>query len=1364
MPKSGDAEVTPPQFHVTEDDEELIIPPVPDDAKCDRMFLPEEFARVQSELGQSFTLDAACNDHGDNRLCERFACPSRSFFDTDVSGERVWINPPYTQIKEWQLHYARCKRKDPEQTSAMFVVPKWSQTELLMRKAGYKLFKTYAQGTVLFNKRTDSGSRQPMAGIPWPVQLWYDPPSKPAQLNEIDLESSRAMVFDAFISQSPCKVLVDTGADCRGSALGFISNELVKHLALRIAPSHTTTVRVANGGKEAILGAISASMRIGNHREHVKLLVLKQGVPGVPVILANDWLEKRKAQMCWASHTLKVSNAHGGISTLSPCHSTSASDDPEVNGVALMNYVTAMLYAASTVDTMSAKKAAKRISQGARSYLMLVRSEFTEEYEPDLTGTDSPPPSDANIPDAKLDNLLKEYSDVFDELKGLPPYRDIGHTIPLVSGAIPPAKRSYRLTQLEQQEVRKQVTELLAKGYIEPSTSPYGAPVIFVEKANNQGLRMVLDYRALNKLTVKRRYPMPNITDLFDQLQGAKLFSSLDLQQGYNQIRIDPEDIPKTAFIAPGLGQFQFKVLCFGLTNAPATFQSVMNGIFADHIGKSVLVYLDDILVFSKTPEEHEQHLRTVLAILRKHEFKAKLAKCQFNRTELHFLGHIISQEGLKVDPRKVKVIREWPVPQDMHKVRSFLGLANYFRRFIQGYSSLVAPLTSLTSAKVPYRWTDECQAAFEGVKHALTHAPVLKLPELDKPFIVWSDASIHGTGAVLLQDDRPVAYTSAKFKPAEYNYSTTDQECLGAIHALEEWRCYLEGSPLVTLVTDHQPLVYLQTKQNADMISRRQARWVERLSRFHFNWEYRPGRINVADPISRIHEQVHKVLTMSIVETDMGKQLKNGYKGDPNLTKELVAKLQLKRTSGFWYHGTQLYVPSVADLRQLIIKEYHDVPFSGHRGISRTKQAIAQTYWWPGMDSDVKAYVTTCPSCQRNKATSQKPAGLLQPLPIPADAWESISMDLITQLPITREGHDAIVVFVDRLSKMTHFAPTTTTVGAEGLAKIFVATVFRQHGLPSSIISDRDTRFTSHFWREVFRLLGTHLYMSTAFHPQTDGQTERMNRVLEETLRHYISPNQDDWDDHLPLIEFAINNSKQRSTGVSPFSLNGAKQPRVPIDLHLKSKVPAADEYQVVMRTRISNAKKCLEAAQNRQKLDADKNRRDVVYEVGQKVLLSTRNIQLKTPGTKKLTPKFIGPYSVVATIGKAAVKLDLPKESRLHPVFHVSLLKPYKEGGTRQPPNPIMIEGEPYYMVESIVDHQDISIRGGRGKTRREYLVKWEGYDSRHNTWEPEESLRESIALEEVIDEYERSLHVSKRKPDPAPTRRSERLKKGA
>jgi hypothetical protein len=377
--------------------------------------------------------------------------------------------------------------------------------------------------------------------------------------------------------------------------------------------------------------------------------------------------------------------------------------------------------------------------------------------------------------------------------------------------------------------------------------------------------------------------------------------------------------------------------------------------------------------------------------------------------------------------------------------------------------------------------------------------------------------------------------------------------------------------------------------------------------------------------------------------------------------------------------------------------------------------------------------------------------------------------MDFITQLPPTASGHDTLLVFVDRLSKMTHLAATHGTDSAEDVARHFVQHVFRLHGLPESIVSDRDPKFTSAFWRECFRLLGTKLRLSTAFHPQTDGQTERMNRVVEEAVRHYISPDQRDWDEHLPLIEFAINNSKQASTGCSPFYLCGMKQPRVPATAGKPAagKSPNAERVATEMRRRIERAKACLRDAQARQKLQADKKRSDFdrsapEWQVGQYVMLSTRNMVAKPGQARKFLPRWAGPYQILEWINPVAVKIALPRDSRLHPVFHVSLLKPYKgpqRGSTDPPPPPpLLVEGELFYNVESIVGHRDVHVRGGANKskrskpstavTRREYLVKWEGYRQEHNTYEPAASLRDSLPVEQLIDAYERRLPADERR----------------
>ncbi|KAJ9522447.1 hypothetical protein QJQ45_008252 [Haematococcus lacustris] len=389
--------------------------------------------------------------------------------------------------------------------------------------------------------------------------------------------------------------------------------------------------------------------------------------------------------------------------------------------------------------------------------------------------------------------------------QGLPPERAVGHSIPLQPDGKPPARPSYRMSKPEQDELRKQITDLLAKGLIEPSSSPYAAPVLFVQKKSGE-LRMCIDYRQLNKITIRDQYPLPRIDDLFDQLAGKTVFSSLDLQAGYHQIRIPAEDVPKTAFRTP-MGHYQFKVLCFGLTNAPATFQRVMNEAFAEVINDCALVYLDDILVMSKDSEEHLVHLRRVFDLLRKNKFYAKLSKCEFMQRTLKFLGHIISAHGISVDPCKVTAISEWPVPTSLKTLQFFLGAANYVRKFVHNFSTIAAPLTDLTGPKkesFPWKaWPQAELDAFNALKQAISNVPMLKLPDHSKPFQVHCDASLEGIGAVLMQDGYPLAYYSRKLIPAEINYTTSEQELLALVSACQQWRCYLEGVPFTLKSAD---------------------------------------------------------------------------------------------------------------------------------------------------------------------------------------------------------------------------------------------------------------------------------------------------------------------------------------------------------------------------------------------------------------------------------------------------------------------------------------------------------------------------------------------------------------------------------
>jgi len=865
-------------------------------------------------------------------------------------------------------------------------------------------------------------------------------------------------------------------------------------------------------------------------------------------------------------------------------------------------------------------------------------------------------------------------------------------------------------------------------------------------------LRMCIDYRALNKLTVKNRYPLPRIEDLFDQLAGAKVFSSLDLSQGYHQIRITPEDVPKTAFRTP-MGHYQFRVLSFGLTNAPATFQATMNNIFRQHVGKFVLVYLDDILIFSKTEAEHKQHLDAVLQLLRDNKLYAKMSKCQFFQEELAYLGHLVGKDGIKVDPKKVESVRDWPVPQNVPHVRAFLGLANYFRRFMKGYSAIVQPLTQLTKKDVPFTWSAKCQEAFELVKSTLTSAPVLAMADPDEPYEVISDASTFALGAVLMQKGRPIAFESRKLIPAETRYTTTEQELLGVIHALKTWRCYLEGAKRgFTVVTDHNPITFLQTQPN---LSRRQARWSEYLQRFHFDWEYRPGRTNVADPLSRspAHLMLMDVLSAKAsllplladadapgraarsleVHSPFLQRMRMGYTDDPWFNAKNVQKHGLVQASGLYWFENRVAVPKSQGLRDKLLYEFHNPAGAGHFGSRKTGVALSEHYWWPGWSVDVRNYCEACDTCLRNKPKTQSPAGLLQPLPVPADIWKSVSMDFVTGLPETPRGHDSILVVVDRLSKMTHFLPTTAAVTAEGTAKLFYDGVVKYHGLPSEIISDRDVRFASRFWQALADCHGTRVALSTAFHPQTDGQTERMNRTLEQLLRMYIGPRMDDWDECLGPAEFAVNNAVNDSTKFTPFFLNTGRHPVVPASLVRSGggagQVPSAQAFVDRLERLRAAAKQNLAAARQSQKAYADGKRRDVHFAVGDRVLLSTKHLKLHVPGARKLLPRYIGPFPITTQLGPVAYRLELPPRMRVHNVFHVSLLWPYKADGTFQPLPAALADEDGQYRINRVLQH-DERRRGAR--VVKYYLISWAGCGPEHNTWEPEGQVPQALQTE--------------------------------
>ncbi|GJP51198.1 hypothetical protein CLOM_g10360 [Closterium sp. NIES-68] len=613
-------------------------------------------------------------------------------------------------------------------------------------------------------------------------------------------------------------------------------------------------------------------------------------------------------------------------------------------------------------------------------------------------------------PPEKIKDLLKEFQDILpDDLPDeLPPYRTHQHEIVEEPGSKPTFRAPYWLSPIELADMKKQIEYILAKGLIRPSISPYGAPVLFAPKPDGS-LRMCIDYRTLNKQTIKNKYLIPRIDDMLDQLRGATVLSKLDLRSGYWQIRMADDSIQKTAF-RTRYGSYEYLVMPFGLTNAPATFQADMNHILHPLLDECVVVYLDDILIYSRNMQQHVEHLRRVFEILRRERFYVKLSKSDFALKKVQFLGHIVSAQGVHVDPKKIEAVRTWKTPENVKELQQFLGFANYYNRFMPQFAKISMPLTNLLKKNTPYKWEPQHQEAMELLKQALTSAPVLILPDPERDYVIEANASDQAVGAVLMQDQgnglQPIVYLSKKLHGAELNYPIHDKEALAIIIAFKTWRCYLEGRK-TTVYTDHCSLKYLKTQPS---LSRGQVRWIDFLeTHFHYDIVYKPGHKNKADTLSRpAHVAAIQVEGMNPLLKGL---FTHGYTIDPEIPLAEKRHLQWDNDIAYRKGSMKIWVPNYPPLRQLLLEEYHDVLHAGHFGSNKTLTGIAKHYYWPHMTDDVQKFVTSCTICQRMKSSKQKTAGLLQPLPVPEQPWQMVSLDFITGLPTTTSGHDAILV-----------------------------------------------------------------------------------------------------------------------------------------------------------------------------------------------------------------------------------------------------------------------------------------------------------------------------------------------------------------
>ncbi|CAN6322178.1 unnamed protein product [Urochloa humidicola] len=931
-----------------------------------------------------------------------------------------------------------------------------------------------------------------------------------------------------------------------------------------------------------------------------------------------------------------------------------------------------------------------------------------------------------SMPDS-IQELITQFGTLFEVPTELPPPRSCDHTIPLVEGAAPVFSRPYRYAPALKDEIEKQNLEMLKNGVIQPSTSPFSSSVLLVKKKDNTW-RFCVDYRFLNAITVKGKYPVPVIDEFLDELFNACWFTKLDLTAGFHQIRLKPGEEYKTAF-QTHFGHFEFRVMAFGLTGAPGTFQSAMNITLAPYLRKFVLVFFDDILIYSRTLEEHIVHIKLVFELLDKDQWKIKLSKCSFAQRSISYLGHTISEAGVGRDPEKIAAISTWPTPTTAKELRSFLGLAGYYRKFIRHFGIISKPLTDLLKKYTLFVWTVDHEKSFQALKKALTTAPVLALPDFSKIFCIETDASAVDVGAVLLQDNHPLAFISKALGPKSKGLSTYEKEYLAIIMAVQQWRYYLQHAEFL-IYTDQRSLVQLNEQR---LHTHWQQKVFTKLLGLQYRIIYKQGVENrVADALSRKSAHHLQCNAISSCVPQWIRLVLDGYQQD-EASLEFISKLTIDPEAvphftlrdGLLRYKSRIWIGQNPSLQQQLMAACHSSPVGGHSGAPVTYMRMKKMFAWKGMKTQVHHYVQSCMICQKAKPDRSKLPGKLQPLPVPSEAWQIISMDFVEGLP--NSGHaNCILVVVDSFTKYAHFIPLHHPFTAAGIAKLFISNVYKLHGLPQSIISDRDRIFNSQFWRELFGLAGVDLLMSSSYHPQTDGQTERLNQTMETFLRCFANACPSQWIHWLSLAEFWYNTSDHSAIGRSPFVALYGYSPKhfglAAVDSVQVSDLSIWLQDKKVMQNLI---KQHLSRAKLRMKKQADKGRSERTFNVGDLVFLKLQpyvQSSLAPRANQKLAFKYFGPCRIISKIGQVAYKLELPSSSSIHPVFHVSQLKKAVSASTQvlpHVPDDIELPRVPARILQKRLVHHGVS-------PVQQVLVQWSGWPESMATWEGFESLK--------------------------------------
>lgn len=852
--------------------------------------------------------------------------------------------------------------------------------------------------------------------------------------------------------------------------------------------------------------------------------------------------------------------------------------------------------------------------------------------------------------------ICREFNDIF-YLSGdkLTTTNAIQHNINLIPHSKIVHKKPYRFPEAVKPTVEKHINELLENNIIEPSISPWNSPLLIVPKksdSDEKKWRIVIDYRKLNEITINDVFPLPNINEILDQLGKANYFSTLDLANGFYQVKLNPNDKIKTAF-STNSGHYHFNCMPMGTKNSPSTFQRLMTHVLSGIQGIKSFVYLDDIVVYGSTLHDHNQNLISVFSRLRKYNLKLNPSKCTFLQKEIRYLGHIITNSGVRPNPGLIDAIIKYPTPKSVKEVVSFLGLAGFYRQFINNFAKIAEPLSSLKNKKIIFRWDGITDEAFNKLKKALINPPILQYPDFSKKFYLTTDASDKAIGAILSQvhnnQDLPIAYASRVLNSAEKNYATIKKELLAIIWATRKFRPYLYGK-LFTIVTDHKPLTFLHKTSNPNSML---LRWRLELEEYNYDIQYKPGKINKnADALSRI--EIDSLSEDKILAITRSKSKQSGIL-QPNLnqsnpTPTVYNPSQNINQTNFSQDNTNLNQSNPTETKtqtisnsnqknhniitnenqiEQIIEQFHINPMGGHQGIVRTFKRIKSYYVFPKMLSKIRKFINKCKDCQKNKIFRKIkcPMKITSTSKVP---FQKVFLDIVGPInPISYAGNKYILTMQDDLTKFT-IATVLPNQEAKTIARAFAEDFILKFGCPEEIQTDQGTNFMSQLMKNLCKFLKISKLNSTAYHPQSQGALERFHRTLGEYLRNYCNQDPMNWDSWIPFAVFSYNSTPHSQTTFMPFELIFGFKPSLPNSIQKYPDPPYNfEDYCTELKYRLqiswNIAKEHLLKNKKNSKLLYDSNTFTEKFEEGDEVFLENE------AGSSKTKPLRDGPYKVV-------------------------------------------------------------------------------------------------------------------------------------